>query len=36
MPNVDRNLKKKLEKYPTRRLPVGVAEGIDKNFSKEI
>lgn len=26
MPNVDRKLKKKLEKFPTKRLPVGVSE----------
>jgi ATP-dependent RNA helicase DDX52/ROK1 len=36
MPKVDRKLKKKMEKYPIRRLPVGVAEGKDKNFPKEL
>ena len=34
LPKPDRKLKKKLEKHPTKRLPVGVAEGKDKNWDQ--
>lgn len=34
LPNPDRKLKKKLEKYPVKRLPVGVASAKDKNFDE--
>jgi hypothetical protein len=32
LPKADRKTIKKIEKFPTKRLPVGVAEGKDKNF----
>lgn len=32
MPKPKKELKKKLEKHPVKRLPVGVAEGKDKNW----
>lgn len=32
MPKASKQLRKKLEKYPVRRLPVGRAEGKDKGW----
>ena len=36
MPKPNKNLKKKLEKHPVKRLPVGIAEGKDKNWDKQL
>jgi hypothetical protein len=34
MPKAHKKLIKKLEKYPIRRLPVGKADGRDKEWQK--
>jgi ATP-dependent RNA helicase DDX52/ROK1 len=36
MPKARKELRKKLEKYPVRRLPVGRADGKDKGWTKEL
>lgn len=36
IPKAKKQVLKKLEKYPVKRLPVGVAERKDKNWMKEL